>query len=358
MPAAIACIDSRALLNNLGVVKKAAPKARVMAVIKANAYGHGLTRIAEVLADKVDALAVARLDEAIVLRQQGIQVPVTVLQGFNGQQELAEFLQYRLTAVIHCVEQIQWLENSIKKDKLPVWLKMDTGMNRLGFKADEWALAYQRLKNCNGVQQPVGQMTHLADSDRPQAIKTGRQVAAFLQLTDAVAGDKSIANSAAILSCPESIVDWVRPGLMLYGCSPFGDKTAAEYSLKPVMTLKSQVIAVKNINIGETVGYGSTWPCRKRGRIAVIAIGYGDGYPRYARSGTPVLVNGCKVPLVGRVSMDMITVELPASLDVHPGDEAVLWGAGLPVEEIAAWAGTIPYTLVCGITSRVQIIEQ
>ncbi len=358
MPAAVACIDSRALLNNLGVVKKSAPTARVMAVIKANAYGHGLTRIAELLADKVDALAVARLDEAVILRKKGIQRPVTVLQGFAGEQELDEFYRYKLAAVIHCFEQIHYLESSAKKDKLQVWLKMDTGMNRLGFKAGDWAEAYQRLKNCGGVQQPVGQMTHLADSDQPQAVKNGQQIAEFLQLTDTVAGEKSIANSAAILSCPESIVDWVRPGLMLYGCSPFSDKTAAEYSLKAVMTLKSQVIAVKNINVGEMVGYGSTWQCRKDGRIAVIAIGYGDGYPRYARSGTPVLVNGCKVPLVGRVSMDMITVELPASLDVKPGDEAVLWGQDLPVEEIAVWAGTIPYTLVCGITSRVQIIEQ
>ena len=356
-PAAYAVLDLDAVNHNLAVVRRFAPDAKIMAVIKANGYGHGLLRIAEA-AKQVDGFAVARMEEAIRLREAGFKQRIVLLEGFSCDEELAAIQHYQLEAVIHCFEQIALLEQSQNPQKISAWLKLDSGMNRLGFKSLDFAVAYQRLKVCVCVNSEINLMTHLANADDKNDSKTLAQIQLFKETISDFDGECSIANSAGLLAWRESLTDWVRPGLMLYGISPFPEQSGVQLGLKPVMSLYSKLIAVKQVNSGDTVGYSSTWVCDKPTRLGVIAIGYGDGYPRYAKSGTPVLVNGQRVPLIGRVSMDMITVDLNSHPNAKMGDVVTLWGEGLPVEEIALCSNTIPYTLVCGITQRVQIVEQ
>jgi alanine racemase len=356
-PAAYAVLNLEALQHNLALVRRTAPNAKVMAVIKANAYGHGLLRVADSLPN-VEAFAVARVDEGVRLRLAGFKQRIAVLEGFTCHDELAALLQYDLEAVIHCPEQLVLLNALNAEQKLSVWLKYDTGMNRLGFKTAMVAAAYQQLMACKSVKKPVGLMTHLANADDRIDTTTAAQIALFNQSMNHFSGERSIANSAGILGWTDALTDWVRPGIMLYGVSPFAEQTGAQLGLKPVMNLHSHLIAVKDIDIGETLGYSSLWRCTKPTRYGVVAIGYGDGYPRYAKTGTPVLVNGQRVPLIGRVSMDMITVDLAGQPNAKPNDPVLLWGDGLAVEEIAQCADTIPYTLLCGITQRVQIVEQ
>lgn len=355
-PAAYAVLDLDAVQHNLAKVRSCAPGAKVMALVKANGYGHGMLRIAEAL-HNTDAFAVARADEGIRLRKAGLKNRIAVLEGFICAVEVNDLLEYQLEPVLHSFSQLEILEARKEQEALTVWLKIDTGMNRLGFKAKDFSAVYERLTRCAIVRQPVNLMTHLANADDKNDDMTLKQILQFNQTVAAYPGQRSIANSAGILGWPQSLTDWVRPGVMLYGISPFPDSTGQELGLKPVMSLHSRLIAVKQIEAGETVGYGGRWMCDKSTALGVVAIGYGDGYPRYAKAGTPVLVNGKRVPLIGRVSMDMITVDLATQPDAKPGDKVTLWGEGLPVEEIALGAETIPYALVCGITQRVQIIE-
>jgi alanine racemase len=355
IPAAYALIDLDAAKHNLAKVKQCAPAARVMAVIKANGYGHGLVRIADAL-QSADAFAVARVDEGIRLRKSGLKNRIVVLEGFTFPEELDEFLNYQLEAVVHSPVQLDIFANRQDNSEMTVWLKLDTGMNRLGFKLNEFAAAYQRLNSLSIITQPINVMTHLANADDQNDSTTLKQISLFNQMVQSFPGHRSIANSAGILGWKEALSDWVRPGIMLYGISPFPKVTGGKLGLKPVMALHSRLIAVKSVNPGETVGYGATWVCERSTLLGVIAIGYGDGYPRHAKSGTPVLVNGKRVPLIGRVSMDMITVDLATQPEAKPGDTVILWGEELPVEEIAEYADTIAYTLVCGITQRVQIV--
>ncbi len=358
IPAAYATLDLDAIRHNLQIAKRHAPAAKIMAVIKANAYGHGLLRVAGVLRAGVDAVAVARADEGIRLRKAGFDKPVTVLEGFVCADELVELYRYALDPVIHSPQQIDLLRRCREQGAISVWLKIDSGMNRLGFKGTEVDSAYRRLVRCTQIKQPPGLMTHLANADDRTDDTTRRQIARFNELTRDLPGQRSIANSAGILGWQEALSDWVRPGIMLFGCSPFIGQQGADQGLKPVMSLQSRVIAVKRLAAGETVGYGGGWVCPRDTRLGVIAIGYGDGYPRHAGSGTPVLVNGREAPLIGRVSMDMITVDLQHHPEAKAGDPVTLWGPGLAVERIARAADTIPYTLLCGITQRVQIIER
>ncbi len=356
IPAAYAEINLDAARHNLQRVRNCAPKAKVMAVIKANAYGHGLIRIADAL-DDVDAFAVARIDEGVRLRQAGIKQRIAVLQGFNTTDELEHLINFRLETVVHTYHQIALIENWHGQGSLPIWLKIDTGMNRLGFKVEEIDNVYQRLNQCGLITKPINLMTHLACADDKSSLFTPKQIKGFKDSALPYQAERSIANSAGILVWPEAITDWVRPGIMLYGISPFPSTTGIELDLEPVMSLYSKLIAVKPVKSGEMVGYANSWVCKKTTTLGVVAIGYGDGYPRYAKQGTPVLINGQRVPLIGRVSMDMITVDLATQPDALPGDKVTLWGKGLPVEEIAYHADTIPYTLVCGVTQRVHIVE-
>ncbi len=356
-PPAYAELDLSAVQHNLSVVRGYAANAKIMAVIKANAYGHGLLRIAGVLTD-ADAFAVARIEEGISLRQAGFDKKILVLEGFSCSEELEGILAYQLDAVVHDVAQINILSQRPEQNKLSVWLKVDTGMNRLGFNLKDFDQAHRSLENCAIVKPSINLVTHLANADDLEDDKTNLQISRFNQAVADYPGEHSIANSAGVMAWPEAISDWVRPGIMLYGISPFTDNTGRNQGLKPVMSLHSRLISVKTVKKGEAVGYGGQWLCSKDTLLGVVAIGYGDGYPRHAKAGTPVLVNGRKVPLIGRVSMDMITVDLSSQPQAKVGDAVTLWGNGLDVEEIASCAQTIAYTLVCGITRRVQIIDK
>ncbi len=357
IPAAHAVLDFSALRHNVERVREYARGAKIMAVIKANGYGHGLERIADALST-IDAFAVARVDEGVRLREAGIGQRIVVLEGFCQHNELDLLRRFGLEPVIHDASQIDLLESVAVTQSLSVWLKLDSGMHRLGFDAEEFTAAYRRLNDCQAVRQPISLMTHLAKADDLDDDTTSRQVQQFKRVTTGFAGECSIANSAGIMGWSDIHADWVRPGIMLFGVSPFSDKNGGDHGLKPVMTLHSRLLAIKNLQTGDAVGYGGEWVCSRPMRMGIVAVGYGDGYPRSAVSGTPVLVNGQRVELIGRVSMDMISVDLSECASAKVGDSVVLWGEDLPVEEIAKYASTIPYTLLCGVTQRVRIIEE
>ena len=343
-------IDLRALVHNLAVARRQAPAARVWGVVKANAYGHGALEVATAIAAQVDGLAVARVSEALALRAAGFELPLLVLAGAVDGDELAAASRYRLQLAVHDHSQLALLRAA--QAPLPgCWLKVDSGMHRLGFAPAEVAAIHAELGQLTGL--PVGLMSHFACADDPADGATNRQLACFAAATAGLDGPRSLANSAAILAHPASHADWIRPGIMLYGGAPLLAVAAAEHQLKPVMTLRSRVIAVHPLAAHEPLGYGGSWRSACATRIAVVAIGYGDGYPRHAPSGTPVLINGQRYPLVGRVSMDLITVDI-GSAAVAVGDPVVLWGEGLAASEIADHANTIDYALFCGVSSRVR----
>ncbi len=326
-----------------------------MAVIKANAYGHGLVAVARAL-ESADSFAVARVDEGLTLRRAGINSPTVLLEGVFDREQLEAAAAARFELVVHTPEQIELLRAAAAGDRFKVWLKLDTGMNRLGFKGAAFDSALAALRELPAVQNPVNLFTHLAFADTPELAATADQLALFAAATKSLPGERSIANSAGMLSFPQAQADWVRPGLLLYGASPFAGSIGADYGLRPAMTLTSHVIAVKELAPGEQVGYGGDWTAARPTRLAVAAIGYGDGYPRKLGSGAPVLVNEQRAPLAGRVSMDMIGIDVT---DLTPppvlNDPVILWGEGLPVEEIAVWADTVPYELLCGISQRVAV---
>ncbi|RLA25362.1 MAG: alanine racemase [Gammaproteobacteria bacterium] len=349
-------LNIQALRHNVRRVREYAPKANIMAVIKANAYGHGLLAIASYLAEQVDAFAVARIDEAICLRDAGVQGRILVLQGFSRLDELELLQGYQLDSVIHTIVQVELLEAADLPSAITAWLKIDTGMHRLGITPEQFVTIAQRLQQCASVQKQIRLMTHFANADDIQDDKTTQQLQLFNDTTQHYCAEKSSANSAGIIAWPQAHLDWVRPGLMLYGVSPIFKQAAKEQGLQAVMSLYARIIAIKQLKKGDPVGYGGTWIADKETRIGVVSIGYGDGYPRYAKQGTPVLINNQRVALIGRVSMDMITVDLTEYQHIKVGDQALMWGDGLPVEEIAAYADTIPYTLLCGITRRVQVV--
>ncbi|NQZ08062.1 MAG: alanine racemase [Algicola sp.] len=355
MITATAEINLTALQHNFAQVKQIAPQSKVLAVLKANAYGHGLVPIAEQLKD-ADSFGVARIDEALALRAGGIVKPIVLLEGFLHAQDLPILVANNIQTVVHIPHQIELILSTKLESPLNVWLKVDTGMHRLGVAPAFFEEAYHWLNQSKNVHQPMRLMTHFACADESDNDKTQQQIALFEQLTSNHVGEKTMANSAAVIAWPNARADWVRPGLMLYGVSPISELTAAELHLSPVMTLKSSLIAIRPIKKGESVGYGAAWVAQQDTNIGVIAIGYGDGYPRNAPSGTPVLINGRIVLLVGRVSMDMITIDLGSNPTEQLGDEVVLWGDGLPVEEIARLAETIPYELLCNITQRVKCL--
>lgn len=349
-----AIVDSAALRHNLARVRTTAPGSGVMAVIKANAYGHGLVPAAKAMAES-DGFAVARLEEGLALRRAGLANRILLLEGACGAEQLALAAQQDFDLMVHSVEQIEMLEGRAGSDVVRAWIKVDTGMNRLGFRVEEFAAAHRRLVGIANVAPDPTLVTHLASADDRRDSKTTTQLQAFGTATAGVPGARSIANSAAMLAWPATRADWVRPGLMLYGVSPFPSGTGAELGLRPAMTLQSEVIAVKAVKQGETVGYGGAWRALRNTRMAVVAGGYGDGYPRSTGPGAPVLVNGHHAPLIGRVSMDMVTVDVTDLPVVAIGDPVVLWGEGVPVENVARHAGTIPYELICGVSQRVQL---
>jgi alanine racemase len=351
-----AVVDPDALASNLRRVREAAPGRRVMAVVKADGYGHGLVRVARALRD-ADGFGVASLEEGLVLRAEGVRRPVVLLEGFFSADELEPIARNALEVVVHQPYQVELLERVRLATPVRVWLKLDTGMHRLGFPPGEAQALARRLETAASVRGPLRFMTHLARADERADPATPRQLERLRQGLHGLAGEVSVANSAGLLAWPEARADWVRPGIMLYGLSPFPDRTGRDDGLRAAMTLESRLIAVNGCRRGEAVGYGGAWVCPEDMPVGVAAVGYGDGYPRHAPPGTPVLVNGKPVPLVGRVSMDMVTLDLRGQPDARPGDPVVLWGPDLPAEEIARGAGTIAYELVTGLTSRVPRVE-
>lgn len=346
-------INLAACQHNLSIAKQASPDSKCIAIIKANAYGHGMVHIAKALID-ADAFAVARIDEAITLRDAGISQPILLLEGFIFSHELELAGKYKLDSVIHCEEQVQLLEQS-SSEKIKVVVKVDSGMHRLGFSPDVIKNISQRLEKCNNIIPPLNYMTHFSSADDKNDDKTLKQLDVFYKsIENLEKGEVSTANSAGILGWPQSHASCNRPGIMLYGVSPFINGSAKDHNLKNVMTLSSKLVAVKTVNTGESIGYGGTYTCDKDKLIGIVAIGYGDGYPRHAKTGTPVLVNGQRCALLGRVSMDMICVDLSEQPEAKINDDVVLWGDGLAVEEIAQCADTIAYKLLCGVTKRVE----
>lgn len=353
---AMASIDLSALQHNCRVVRRlVGPDRKIVAMIKADAYGHGLLPVAKALTS-VDALGVATTDEAITLRESGVMTPISVMTGFTTMEELMLFFRHQLSPVIHHPLQLEFLEKAKVSNSIAVCLKVDTGMHRLGFSIDAFKNAFERLSRISTVQQPVQLMTHLADADNPDREFTEFQIQQFSQLTQSLLGIKSIGNSAGILAYPDAWADVVRPGIMLYGVSPFSDRFAEEFNLKPAMHLRSKVITIKPLKKGDRVGYGCMWECPEDMTIAVVGLGYGDGYPWHIKNGTSVLINDTICPTVGRVSMDMMAVDIRRQPNCKIDDEVTLWGHGLPIETIAASAETIPYELLCQLTQRVKVV--
>jgi alanine racemase len=354
---ACAIIDTQALRFNLQRVRSLAPGRRVMAIVKADAYGHGLESTARHL-NEADAFGVACLEEAVRLRDAGVVTPVILLEGPFAAQELDEIQRLHLETVVHDYYQLEMIERARFRRAIRVWLKIDTGMHRLGFPLDAVPDVLRRLEASQAVQTPPRLMTHFANTQQRGDPSVTKQLENYQRVTKDLPGEHCLANSAGIIAWPETHGDWVRPGLMLYGVSPFNDTTSAEEGLKPVMTLRSEIIAVRRLHAGERVGYGGTWECPEEMPVGILAMGYGDGYPRHASVGTPVLVNGRRAALIGKASMDMLAVDLRLVPDAQVGDPVELWGENLPVEEIARHASTIPYELLCSVRSRVRFIEK
>jgi alanine racemase len=350
-----ASISLGAMAHNLAIARAHAGDSRVWAVIKANAYGHGLRRAAAALAE-ADGYALLDFEEAIRLRLSGVDKPILLLEGFFSAQDLALVCEYRLTPVVHCAAQLEMLETTPLAAPIDAYLKVNSGMNRLGFTLENVRVAWNALEAHPRVRE-VTLMTHFADADGASGVAA--QLAWFEEMVAPFKGaPRSLANSAALLRYPEETrADWVRPGIMLYGCSPFADRSALELDLEPAMTLRTEIIDVQKLQPGERVGYGFTYTAAGEMTLGVAACGYADGYPRHAPSGTPVLAGEARTRTVGRVSMDMICVDLTGIPGAGIGMPVTLWGEGLSADEVAASAGTLSYELLCALAPRVPVVE-
>lgn len=340
-----ALIDSSALRHNLARCREVAPTSLAMAVIKADAYGHNMLKTAETLSH-ANGFAVSCLQEAIELRQARFIHPILVLQGFNTMQGMKAAAEHRLRVVLHDLSQLELLDSAAAAIKLDVALKLDTGMHRLGFPVEQAPHLFERLSKHPNVKPTPWLMTHMACADELDSPQTPLQLERFTKYTTGLQAPRSIGNSASILGWPQTHVNWVRPGIMLYGSSPFANGDAKRDGLQPVMSVVAPLIAVHTIPKGESIGYGASWTCPEDTRTGVVAIGYADGYPRHAPTGTPVWINGKLTRILGRVSMDMIVIDLTA-IEARVGDQVELWGKNLSVDRVAQAAGTISYELLC-----------
>jgi len=340
-----------AVRGNLEIVKARAPGCRVLAIVKADAYGHGLIRVARALR-AADAFGVASIEEAVRLREAGVEQAIVLLEGPFEASELAEIAVHRLESVVHNAEQVEWFAR--QETSSPLWIKVDTGMHRLGFEPGEVAAVLARLGQRG---RSVRLMTHFASAHLPGDPSVEAQLLRFEAVAGVPGHERCLANSSAIVAAPRTHAEWVRPGLLLYGVSPFADSVGGDLGLAPAMTVTSALISVKTVAAGGHVGYGTAYRCAHETRIGVVAFGYADGYPRHAATGTPVLVNGVRTQVLGEASMDMMTVDLTPVPGARIGDPVVLWGEGLPVEEIAGHARTIPYDLLCRMRMRAHFVE-
>lgn len=349
-----ATIDVSALRHNLAIVRRSAPDARTYAVIKANAYGHGLLRAARAF-DSSEGFAILEFDNAVRLRDAGIGKPVLLLEGFFDVQEMRTAAALGFACALHDAEQVAMLDELAAGQRLDLCIKLNTGMNRLGIPASGLSAVLEALQDHPHVGS-LTLMTHFACADEERGV--AEQWHRFCEATRGVALSCTAANSAAILRHPQTHGSWVRPGIMLYGASPFADVTAEALGLRPAMTLASEIIGVQALEAGDAVGYGASFVAPRPMRIGIVACGYADGYPRHAPSGTAVLVEGERTGIVGRVSMDMLCVDLTHLPAAGRGSTVILWGQGLPADEVAAAAGTISYELFCALANRVPVVER
>jgi alanine racemase len=349
-----ATISSAALKHNLDIARRYAAGSKVWAVIKANGYGHGLLRVAKAL-EAADGFALLDMVDALRLRSAGITKPILMLEGFFKPQDLPFLEKYALTPVVHSLEQVEMLKSSDLGGQIDPYLKINSGMNRLGFAPDNVLLGWNSLQEDPQIRS-VTLMTHFADADGESGVRG--QLDWFKEITHSLEAPRSVANSAALLRYPEETrAAWVRPGIMLYGCSPFLDQSAASFGLQPAMTLSSEIIALQRLQPGERVGYGFSYETAGEMTVGVVACGYADGYPRHAPTGTPVLVAGQRARLVGRVSMDMLCVDVTGFEAARVGAPVTLWGEGLSADEVAMHAGTLSYQLLCALAPRVPVVE-
>ena len=346
-----ALIDLEAIRANHALACELAPKSKTVAVIKADAYGHGMLRVAEALQDVVPAFAVAFLDEALKLRKAGISTPILVLEGVNSTDAIETAVANSLSLVVHSEEQVSLMQQARLSKPVSIWLKVDTGMHRLGLPPEQLGTVLERLRDRACDISVI--CTHLASADDLTSEVTQQQLEIFETCTSGLGLPLSIANSAGILAWPESHADWNRPGYMLYGDSPMASDIETARGLQPAMTFRSEIIAIREIAVGEAVGYGGRWTATRPSKIGTIACGYADGYPRHAPNGTPTLVNGHVAPLAGTVSMDMITIDVTEHENAAVGDSVELWGRDVAVSDVAKRSGTIGYELLTGVTSRV-----
>jgi len=344
-------LDLSALESNLDVARRAT-SARIMSVIKADGYGHGLLRVAEALS-ATDGYALLDIQNAVQLREAGFRQTILLLEGVFGAEDMELAAEYDLTCVIHSAEQIALLDAYPGSGTLDVWLKVNSGMNRLGFAPQLMAQAMEQLRRHRAVRD-ITLMTHFANADEARGVT--EPLVLFNNLAAPYHVARSLANSAALLRYPETHGDWVRPGIMLYGASPFPEVSAQQLGLKPAMTLSSRIIATQQLRAGDEVGYGALFRAEHAMRIGIVACGYADGYPRHALNGTPILVDGQHTVTLGRVSMDMLYADLSALPRADVGSRVMLWGEGLPIEEVARAAGTVSYELMCALTERVRIV--
>ncbi|MGB1271299.1 MAG: alanine racemase [Endozoicomonas sp.] len=348
-----ATINLDALRHNYQLAKTLSGNGKIMAVVKADAYSHGATLCASALADIADGFAVACIEEALELREAGIQQPILLLEGFFEPSELRVIEEHHLDTVVHHQQQIDLLKKHALTIGIRAWLKMDSGMGRVGFSPSDYRKAWLALNDLPSINDLV-LMSHFACADEPDTRHAQQQLQTFEEYTLGLPGERSFCNSAGLITLPRARGEWNRLGLLLYGVSPFNKPHPIDQQIQPVMELSSALISTKEVPADTSVGYGSVWTANRPTRIGVIAMGYADGYPRHAGNDTPVLVNGHRVPLIGRVSMDMLTVDLTDAPGVQLGDKATLWGNGLPVSEIAMHSDTIPYQLLCNL-NRVPV---
>lgn len=347
MRPARALIDLQALRHNYQLAREVSG-ARALAVIKADAYGHGAVRCAQALQEQADGFAVACIEEALQLREAGIRGPILLLEGFFEADELPLIEQHDLWCVVHSLWQLEAIERSAIRTPLTVWLKMDSGMHRVGLNPADYQAAYQRLLACGKVAKVV-LMSHFARADELDCPRSEEQLAVFQQARQGIVAEVSLRNSPAVLGWPNIPSDWVRPGIMLYGATPFEQAQAVAARLQPVMTLESKIISVRELPVGEPVGYGARFVSERPTRVGVVAMGYADGYPRHAPTGTPVAVDGQLTRLIGRVSMDMLTVDLTDLSHAGLGSRVELWGKHVLASEVAQQAQSIPYQLFCNL---------
>ncbi|WP_210398307.1 alanine racemase [Motiliproteus sediminis] len=348
-----AVINLAAIRHNYRLAKELAPHSRALAVVKGNGYGHGAVEVAQTLAPQADAFAVACIEEAEQLRAAGIDHRLVLLEGIFDPSELPKVDQLGLDLVIHSDYQIDALLDYTPRHPLNLWLKMDSGMHRLGFSPDAFLEAYKRLHGASQAGE-ITLMSHFARADELDQPRTREQLELFLRFSRALDLPISLSNSPAVLAWPETHQQWVRPGMMLYGASPLDRATATSAQLEPAMTLSSAIIAVQHLKAGDSIGYGNRYSCTRPTRVGVVAMGYADGFPRHAPNGLPVLIGEHdKSSLIGRVSMDMLTVDITDIDDADVGTEVTFWGRGLPIELIAEQCGTIPYELVTNLTPRI-----